>query len=148
MSAKRLFTPRPHPDRALTSLGLLVLRLGAGGLLLSGHGYPKLQRFGELMTSFPDPLGVGHAASVSLVVFAEVVCASLVIIGLFTRLACLPILIFLSVAGFVHHAADPWKVREMAFVYLISYLALFVMGGGRYALDALVTRLIGRWPTG
>lgn len=147
MSAK-LFTPRPHPDRALTSIGLLVLRIGAGGLLLSGHGYPKLQRLTELAASFPDPLGVGHATSVGLVVFAEVVCASLVIIGLFTRLACIPILIFLCVAGFIHHAADPWSVREMAFVFMVPFLALFVMGGGRYALDAFVTRLIGRWPTG
>lgn len=146
--AAKLFTPRPHPDRAPTSVGLLVLRLGAGGLLLSGHGYSKLLRLGELAASFPDPLGVGHATSLGLVLFAEVVCASLVIIGLCTRLACLPILGFLCVAGFVHHAADPWKVREMAFVYMVPFTALLAMGGGRYALDAVVTRVIGRWPKG
>ena len=81
-------------------------------------------------------------------IFAEVVCASLVIVGLCTRIACLPILIFLCVAGFIQHAGDPWNVREMAFVYMVPFTALLAMGGGRYALDAVITRLIGRWPKG
>ena len=146
--AAKLFTPRPHPASALASIGLFVLRLGAGGLLLSGHGYSKLQRLGQLAVSFPDPLGVGHATSLGLVIFAEVFCTSLVIIGLCTRLACIPILIFFCVAAFVQHAGDSFSDRELIFVYMVSFTGLLIMGGGRYALDAFVTRVIGRWPTG
>ena len=146
--AKRLFTPRPHSDTALASIGLLVLRVGAGGLLFFGHGYPKILRLGQLAASFPDPLGLGSATSVGLVLFAEVVCAWLVIVGLCTRVASIPILTFLCVAGFIQHAADPWKVRELAFLFMVPFIALLAMGGGRYALDAVITRLIGRWPKG
>ncbi|HEU5394815.1 MAG TPA: DoxX family protein [Candidatus Methylomirabilis sp.] len=134
-----------HGNGILPSLGLLILRLGAGGLLLGGHGWPKLQRFSERLTTFANPIGLGPEVSFSLVVFAEVLCSSLVILGLGTRLAALPIAIFLSVAAFVQHLHDPWAKKELPLLYLAAFLALLIAGGGRFSLDAV---LRGRFGTG
>ncbi|MGH7729921.1 MAG: DoxX family protein [Candidatus Eiseniibacteriota bacterium] len=118
-----------------TSLGLLVLRLGAGGLLLTGHGWGKLTHAATRAETFADPLGLGAVPSFWLVVFAEVVCAALVMLGLFTRLSALVIVVFLCVAGFIHHAQDPWPRRELAFIYAAAFVTLLLTGGGRFSLD-------------
>ena len=132
----------PQRDFA-TSIGLLVLRLGAGGLLLCGHGLGKLMNAGAGAPGFPDPIGLGPVWSFWLVVFAEVLCAGLVMVGLLTRLSTLPILGFLAVAGFIQHANDPWPRRELAFLFAVPFLALVMTGAGRFSLDALVKP---RWP--
>jgi putative oxidoreductase len=120
----------------LESIGLLLLRLGMGALLLIGHGWPKLMHYQQRSGSFADPIGLGPAASFALVVFAEVFCAALVMLGLLTRLAAVPIVIFLGVAFFIHHAHDPWAQRELALLYLLPFLTLVFTGAGRFSLDA------------
>lgn len=67
---------------------------------------------GVRASGFSDPIGLGPVPSFWLVVFAEVFCAGLVVVGLLTRLSVLPILGFLTVAGFIQHAHDPWPRRE------------------------------------
>ena len=119
-----------------SNLGLLALRLGAGGLLLYGHGWGKLMHFSERAAAFANPIGLGASASFVLVVFAEVVCAALVMIGFLTRLSTIPLIIFFTVAGFIQHAADPWAKRELAFIYAVPFLTLLLTGPGRFSLDA------------
>jgi putative oxidoreductase len=118
------------------SLGLLLLRLGAGGLLLFGHGWGKLMNYGERAGRFSDPIGLGPELGFALVVFTEVVCSALVMVGLLTRLATIPALIFFGVAAFVHHAADPWPRRELPLLFGVAFLALLLAGAGRFSVDA------------
>lgn len=124
-----------------TSIGLLILRVGVSAPLFFAHGWSKLASFAERSQTFADPIGLGSATSLTLVVFAEVVCAVLVAFGFLTRLACVPIIIFMLVAVFVQHAADPFSKKELALVYGISYVALLFTGPGRYSCDALIGRL-------
>lgn len=42
-------------------LGKLLLRVVPGGIMLLDHGWPKLTGFGEMMETFPDPIGPGPA---------------------------------------------------------------------------------------
>jgi putative oxidoreductase len=87
-------------NKVLANLWLLILRLSAGGFMLT-HGYPKLTRLfdgGEI--KFGDPIGIGPAASLVLAVFAEFLCAILVGLGLFTRLSSIPLIITMLVAAF------------------------------------------------
>lgn len=121
-----------------TSLGLLVLRVGVGGMMLAAHGWSKLIRYPELLGKFPDPLGLGPAVTLTLAVLAEVVCALLVILGLGTRIAAVPLLVTMLVAAFVVHADDPWARQEFALLYAVPFLALVFTGGGRFALDRVV----------
>ena len=131
MSATR-FTP--------LDLGLFLLRIGAASLLFFGHGWPKLATFSQKAATFPDPLGMGPAMSLGLVLFAEVACSILVAIGLFTRLAVIPILIFFAVAVFVQHAHDPWAKKEFVLIYALPFLVVLLAGPGSLSVDATMER--------
>lgn len=120
----------------LTSIGLLVLRVGIGGMMLV-HGIAKVKKFGELSEGFPDPIGVGNSVSLILAIGAEVGCSVLLMVGLATRLASLPLAFTMGVALFVIHADDPWGKKELAAVYLLVYVALFLTGPGKVSLDYL-----------
>ena len=121
-----------------TSLGLLVLRLGAGGFLLTAHGWGKLTGFSDLAGRFPDPIGLGSGISLTLAVFAEALCSLLLVLGLGTRFAAVPPLVTMLVAAFVVHGSDPWSKKELALLYAIPFLTLILTGGGRFALERFV----------
>ena len=118
-------------------LGLLVLRLVLGLSMLILHGWPKLMGFSEKSGGFPDPFGIGSPASLGLAVFAEVLCAALLVVGFLTRFAALSLTITMAVAFFVVHGS---KLSgdgngELAFVYMIGYLAVLLAGGGKFAFE-------------
>jgi putative oxidoreductase len=129
---KKLFAP--GNDSALTSLGLLALRLSLGLAMLLNHGLDKLIHFSAQAGKFSDPLGIGSAPSLVLVTFAETAGAVLLALGLFTRFAAMTLVIDLGVAVFmVHKAAN--GAGEKAFIYLAGYVALLIAGGGKFSVD-------------
>lgn len=115
----------------------LILRLSSG-LLMATHGWSKFQNFAKDAADFPDPLHVGSAMSLGLTVFAELFCAVAVALGLGTRFALIPLIIVCLVISFVFHAADPLGDKEHGLLYLFPYIAIFLMGAGRYSLDAML----------
>src|SRR5688572_33127163 len=102
-------------------LGLLFFRVAAGSLMLF-HGLPKLLTFAERKNTFADPIGLGKTLSLTLTVGAEFFCSIFIILGLFTRIALIPLIFSMSVIIFVVHADDPWKDKELALFYLLSYI--------------------------
>lgn len=126
----------------LKNAGLLVLRVWLGLSMLLLHGWGKVENHAQLAQGFPDPLGVGTALSVNLVIFAEVLCALLLVVGLAARLALVPLIVTMAVAFFAVHggrlAGD--GNGEMAFVYLAGFVALFIAGPGRYSFDHYILR--------
>jgi putative oxidoreductase len=118
------------------SFGLLVLRVTSGAMLVLAHGWPKLMGWAERSKTFADPLHIGHDRSLMLVIFAEVLCASLVAIGFATRFAAAVLVILFSVIVFSIHAGDPFSKKELPILYGVVYLALACIGPGGYALDA------------
>jgi putative oxidoreductase len=113
----------------------LILRLTFGGLLLFSHGYMKWTLFHESVDSFPDPIGIGSKFSFYAVIFSETICAALVMLGLFTRLALLPMLFTLIVAILGIHWDSPVSEQELAILYFAVYLSIFLLGPGKYSLD-------------
>lgn len=120
-------------------LGLLFFRVAAGALMLF-HGLPKLLTFAERKNTFADPIGLGKTLSLTLTVGAEFFCSIFIILGLFTRIALLPLLFSMSVIIFVVHADDPWKDKELPLFYLLSYIGIFMTGPGRYSADGLLRK--------
>jgi len=133
---KSLMDPGPHGT--LGSIGLLVTRVIVGGLLFYQHGWSKLIGFKAKVQGFPDPIGLGSELSLGLTVGAEVVCAGLIVLGLFTRLAALPIVFLMVVAAFWIHGAQPLSEKELALLYLAPALLLVFNGAGRYSIDGMV----------
>ena len=113
---------------------LLILRVGVSGLMLT-HGYPKLLRLLDGNMQFGDPLGIGAGVSFVLAVFAEAICSVLIILGLGTRLASIPLIITMATAAFIVHANDPFGKQEVPILYLLIYVTLLIVGAGKYSLD-------------
>lgn len=133
------FDPRHRIRHGLsTDIGLLVLRLWAGGAMCLAHGAGKWGRFAQDPIPFGDPLGIGTGPSLFLAASAETVAGALVAIGLLTRLSLIPLIITMAVAAFIVHGDDGFKKMELALVYLVSYAALLATGPGRFSLDALI----------
>ena len=121
-------------------LGVFFLRLGAGGMMLIAHGWGKLINFSKIAPHFPDPLGIGKSLSLGLATGAEFLCALLIMVGLKTRLASIPLIITMLVAAFGHHALDPFKAKEKALVYAICFLATALLGSGRFSVDQFLEK--------
>ena len=133
---KRLFSIRTS-DSAL-SIATLLLRVGAGALMLVNHGLDKLMHFAEKSGRFADPFGIGSTTSLSLTVFAEFFCAAFIILGLFTRLAAVPLVIAMSVALFYAHKGQFFGDGESAALYLTAFLAILLLGPGKASLDRFI----------
>ena len=88
------------------------------------HGWQKIRGFTELAENFPDPIGMGSKLSLMSVICAEFGCSLLLIAGLFTRIATLPLAITMIVALTVIHANDPWQKKELAACYLAVYAVI------------------------
>lgn len=113
-----------------------------GGLLFS-HGIAKWSNFDTMSTMFPDPLGIGSSASLSLAIFGEVICSLGFIVGAFYRLALIPMIFTMCIAFFVIHGADPFAVKELALVYLAIFVLMYIAGPGNYSVDRLIAKKIG-----
>jgi len=122
-------------------LSKLLIRLAFGGLMLIAHGWPKLMKFaagGEI--TFRDPLGIGAVSSLALATFAELICSMLIILGLFTRLAAIPLIITMLVIIFLVHINDPLSKLELPILFLVAFVVLGLIGPGKWSLDHLLKK--------
>lgn len=121
--------------------GLFILRIVAALVLFYGHGMEKFSTItggGEIQ--FLDPIGIGATTSFYMASFAEIICAVLLIIGLFSRWAAAVLTLNFIVINIFHAfiAKDGFPVLELRFLYLASFFALFLLGPGRISLDYLI----------
>jgi putative oxidoreductase len=118
-------------------VALLVLRLWIGLSMAWLHGWGKLQNLLSGTSKFPDVLGIGSLPTLALAVLAEFFCALLLVVGLWTRLAALFLVVTMAVAFFIAHGAklSGQGNGELAFVYLGGYLVLLLAGAGKFSVD-------------
>lgn len=128
------------PDKSyMTSLGFLILRVGSC-LSLMTHGYGKLIAFGEKSSSFMNHLFLGSELSLSLVIFAEFFSSIFVLLGLGTRIFCLPIIYTFIVIVFDVHIDDPFPRMEKGVLFLTIFASLLFLGPGKYSLDYFLSK--------
>jgi putative oxidoreductase len=124
---------------------LLLIRL-AVGLIFSSQGILKyidpnsgVNRFAKI--GFPQPYFTAH-----FVGSFEVLCGALVLLGLWTRLASIPLLIVITTAIATTKIPELFRVHQ-GFWYVVSdartdfamFCCLFFLilsGGGKWSLDA------------
>ena len=127
-------------------IAILLLRIMVMSSLIYHHGPDKIPDW-QLLThrKVPlDPIGIGVVPSLVFATFADLVCGSLVLLGLATRIASFfsAICVF-TVAFFIDHALTTpyWPVphgnhAEMCWIYTAVCLFTMIAGPGRYSLDA------------
>jgi putative oxidoreductase len=119
------------------SIGLFILRAASGALMIP-HGYDKLTHFSKYSAAFADPFHIGAIASLSLDIFAEFFCAILIIPGLLTRLASIPLMIAMAVAVFYAHHGEIFGNGERAALYFAMFLSVFFAGPGKFSVDKMI----------
>jgi putative oxidoreductase len=141
---KKLFdTPPVSPG---VDTAILFIRIAVAALMLT-HGIPKFQSLmadGE--TQFPAVLGMSATLSLTLTVFAEVFCSMLILFGLGTRLAVLPLLFTMLVAVLYIHAGEPFGKKELGLLYILPYTTLLLTGSGKYSIDYLLQHRLAPKP--
>ena len=131
------------PDGTFISVILLIVRV-VFGVMLMNHGIDKWANYQELSAVFPDPLGIGSPLSLGLAIFGELACSMAFIIGFLYRLAMIPMIFTMCVAFFIVHADDPFAVKELAFVYLVVFVLMYIVGPGKFAVDRWISKSLFR----
>jgi putative oxidoreductase len=127
---------------------VVLIRLMVGAVFLS----EGLQKF-----LFPAEVGAGRFAKIGLpwpellgpfVGSFEIVCGTLVLVGLFTRLAVLPLLTIMAVALYstklpILLKSGFWKMAHEArtdFSMTLGALFLLIVGAGAWSVDAWLNK--------
>jgi putative oxidoreductase len=121
------------------NLGMLLLRAGTGALMIP-HGYSKLVHFPEKHSSFMNFLGLGGTISLCLVIFAEFFCSLFLVLGLFTRLSVIPLVIDMSVALFQVNHGDFFGDGANSAIFLTPFLVIMLCGPGKFSVDGLINK--------
>lgn len=107
------------------------------GVLFFIHGLDKMMNFQTLSETFPSVLGFGSYTTLMVAIFTEFCCSLFLMTGLMQRVILVPMIISMGVAFFdVHDAMLP--EGELALIYLIVFIILYVTGPGRYSIDYLI----------
>ncbi len=122
------------------SVLILVIRVFFG-MLFFLHGLDKMMNFNALVVNYPNILGLGSYMTLMITVFTEFCCSLFLIAGLLQRIMTIPMFLSMAVAFFdVHDAMLP--EGELALIYCIMFLGLFLVGPGRYSVDYLIDKRI------
>ncbi len=132
---KKLFTSKYTPGAV--NAGMLFLRVGMG-ILIFHHGFQKITHFNETTHYIPNLLGMGKTINTSLIIFAEFFCSLFLILGLFTRLACIPLIIAMSVALYKSTDLDFFGKGEAPSLFLVGFIVLILIGPGKVSVDGMI----------
>ncbi len=122
------------------SLLILVVRVFFGVLFFT-HGLDKLMNFNTLVVNYPSVLGLGSYMTLMVTIFTEFCCSLFLIAGLLQRIMTIPMFLSMAVAFFdVHDAMLP--EGELALIYFIIFLGLFITGPGMFSVDYLIDKRI------
>lgn len=135
MNKTLLYILRPMSHGRFADAGLFLLRFGPGCIMAKVHGWGKVMHYSEYSADFYNFLGLGSAFSYGLVIFAELVCALLLVLGFFTRLATIPLIIAMLVIIFDVNSGKPINNFETPLLYMMIYVVLMITGAGKYSLD-------------
>lgn len=122
---------------------VLLARISLGSVfILSGWG--KLHSL-DKVTEFFTELGIPFASfNAGLVGLTEFTCGILILIGLLTRLASIPLIATMVVAIITAKREDIGGITDLLaleeFVYIVIFLWFLVQGAGKISIDNLICR--------
>lgn len=131
-----------YPAAKVFHWSLLVFRVLISVELMIAHGLKKIGIGGEQAEQVPNPLHLPVSFNQLFAVSANLFFPILIIIGLFTRLAIVPILAVTLIGYFVVHWNDSTLVKDLPFMYSVSFLLLFVLGPGKYSADYFINKRV------
>jgi len=141
-----LFVLPSRVGTLLAWLPPLVARVAVGWTFMQ-TGWGKLQDLGPVIDFFRE-LGIPYPEmQAPFVASVELGCGTLVCVGLFSRIAALPLIGTMIVAiatalwADVHSLGDLFGLSE--FLYIVIFAWIAIAGPGALAVDSLVEPLLG-----
>ena len=125
---------------AAFNIAMLLLRVCFGVVLMVKHGFAKVMNFATLQHTFYNFLGLGPKFSLILILFAEIFCSLMIVLGLFTRWSCIPIIVAMIIVIFGHDAGKDLVDSELALFYLTAFVTLLFVGPGSISVDGMIGR--------
>jgi len=126
-------------------LPLLLVRACLAAVFVP-TGWGKLHDLGKVAAYFTE-LGIPapHLNAV-VVAFTELVCGSLLLVGLFSRLAAIPLVASMTVAIITAKRPDIGGVVDLfavdEFIYIVMAVVVIVAGAGAFSIDGQVARRV------
>lgn len=130
-----------------SNMARLYMRLFVGIMFLQ-FGIRHWENFAQLSDTFPTVLGMTSQTTLICMIAIEIVCSTLIILGLLTRLSCLPPLVSMICADHyvVNHIMhnNIYVLNDTAPIYLpIMFIGIFIFimiaGPGRVSLDYFIS---------
>jgi putative oxidoreductase len=118
------------------AVGLLFLSTGWGKV----HSIPKVTHFFEEL-GIPAP-----GLNAVVVAYSELVCGALLVVGLVTRIATVPLIVSMCVAILTAKRGDLHGIFDLVgfdeFTYLVVLLMIAIIGPGEVSADNLLLRKV------
>ncbi|MEM7008209.1 MAG: DoxX family protein [Thermodesulfobacteriota bacterium] len=124
----------------MNNLALFLFRILVSAAMILGHGLGKLlnpEPFIQNIVNMGLPM---PEISAYLAIAAETLLPLLIIFGLFTRVSALIAGLNMAVAAFAVHLlifADPFSKLELAFLYMVCFLFIALVGPGGWTVQKL-----------
>lgn len=131
-----------------SNLARLFMRLFVG-IMFMQFGIRQIVDFETMSATFPSMLGMTSQTCLLLMILVELLCSTLIILGLLTRLSTIPPIISMILAEYyiVHDmlggldpavldSTDPGYVPIM---FIGIYIFLLIAGPGKISLDYLIS---------
>ncbi len=132
------------PGSPLNNAALLVYRILLAIELFRVHGMKKFKGKKGQGENIPNPLKLPAGLNNFVAIFAEIIAPFLIIAGIGTRLVVLPVIGITAIGYFIVHRKDNIEVRDIPYMYTLSFLLLLILGAGTYSIDAYVFDFLNR----
>ncbi|MBE9159421.1 DoxX family protein [Nodosilinea sp. LEGE 06152] len=145
LSLGRLVLQPNQSTNTAFQISWTILRVVAG-IVMVHNGLDKLANIESFAQAYVAYLGLPFPITFSyMAAFTELIGAPLVALGLFTRPAALGLFFTMLVAMYHHVKVAGLSIPylELSALYAATFLFFVVNGGGRFAVDALLSNVLG-----
>ena len=126
----------------INNISLLIYRILLALELFRVHGLKKFRIENGQKEHVPNPLHLPEKLNAFVATFSDTVVPFLVMLGLGTRLAIVPVIGVTAIGYFVVHRKDSLEVKDVPYMYTLSFLFLLVIGAGTYSVDNYLLHLL------
>lgn len=130
-----------------TNMARLFMRLFTGVMFMQ-FGIRQIVQFNELALSFPSVFGMGAEVSLLVMILIEIICSTLIILGLFTRFAIIPPMVSMVIAECVliqelmaqtNVTFQSSQIIFLPIMFLGIFLFMMLAGPGKISLDYIIS---------
>ena len=115
---------------------ILFFRVAVSVQLIVVHGLKKIGIGTQMAEKVPNPFLLPDGLNQIFAIASNLVFPLFIIVGFYTRISTIPILIVTLSGYFVVHWHDSLLENDVPFMYSVSFLLIAFAGSGKYSIDS------------